>query len=395
MNAFSRRSCRLLPLVLALAICGGLQPLTPSRAADVKGVRQGDDFVAEIRRSWPAVGLDTLASADFDCAAFQYAVNENSPISRKDIESLVENIKIAWRETGDVNDIIAVSRHLPLSQELMTNQWGSTRSLTRGPFWRFWIDRGVDPATRFIADYCYAFGKEVDHIPACKSVSIYEKLSIFNRHGPKNMILVPTLNDSTVIVRGDPDRDLVTLKTLFLPRTYYEVLQANRSTKLVNWLKTYRANGSLLDYETQLGFSEYTGGDGTKRIFPAITIAARLSPEETVLGLDILVKKNVQFNHPVPDKAFRVAVPKNTWVHLYTGDGPYADEEVGKNYFGKDVEDVLKEGPPIVYRKINAEKRALEKRSADRSGLYWLATGNLIVVGACFVCWLTARRFRR
>ena len=58
-------------------------------------------------------------------------------------------------------------------------------------------------------------------------------------------------------------------------------------------------------------------------------------------------------------------------------------------------EDVLKEGPPLVQRKIDADKRVFEKRSTDRSWLYWLTLGNLIIVGAGFACWLTARHFRR
>jgi hypothetical protein len=395
MNAFSRRLGRLQIVVAALLMgVWSTQPL-PAGAADGKDVRRGDDFVAELKRSWPTVGLDSLASTEFDCATFKYAVFEKSVISRKDLEALVENIKTAWRATGDLKDIVAVSKHLPLSQEFMAENWAWAHSVTRGQFWRSRFERGADPAKTFFVDYCFAFGKEVDYIPACKEANIYERKSLYTRLGPKDTILVPPLEDGTAVVAGDLDPDLVTLKTIDGSTEYYAVLQASRSTKLLNWVKTFQGNETLRSYDWQFGFAEYTGGDGSKRVFPAITVFASLSPQQMVMELDIIVKKSVTFNHPVPDKTFRVAVPKEIWVHLYKGNGPYTGEEVGYEYMHAPVEDVLKEGPPLIYQKIAAEKRALERRSTDRGWLYWMAVGNLIIVGVGFFGRFAVRRFRR
>ena len=333
MHPFSRCNGRLLSVAVALSACVWLAQGRDSRAADVTDVRRGDDFVAELARSWPTVGLDDLASTEFDFVALKYVVLENSAISRKDLEVLVEDIKTTWKATGDVKDIIEVAKHLPLSQEFMAENWAMAHCVTRGQFWRSRLERGAPSKKKFSADFCYAFGKEnVDHFPPCKEVNIYDMKSAYSRYGPKDMILVPPLEEQTAILASDRGSDLVTLKTPYPPSDDYEILEASRSTKLVNWVKSYSGNGALRGCDAQIGFAEYTGGDGSKRIFPAITVFAGLSPQQMVLELDILVKKNVQFNHPVPDKAFRVAVPKETWVHLYSGNGPYASEALGKDY---------------------------------------------------------------
>ena len=111
-----------------------------------------------------------------------------------------------------------------------------------------------------------------------------------------------------------------------------------------------------------------------------------------VLELDVIVKDRLQFNHAVPAKSFRVPVPKDTLVYLYSGNGPYQGTQLGYDKLRKPIDDVLSEALPQVVGKISAEKQVHDKRSSDLTWLYWTAAGNALILAAGVVCYRLTRR---
>jgi hypothetical protein len=389
----SSHSTRLWQFTIAIvAILTFLPPA--ERLCALEADAAENELVAQLRKSWPTVGLDALASSEFDCFCFKYVVHENSKVSKKDLDVFIDNAKTAWKTSGDWRDIVEVSKFLPLPQEFVAREWAKVHIAVRGQNWRTRIDKGFLEGKSSTSDYCYADRKEVAYFSLIHSADVYDGKSAWSRYGIEDMILAPPVTDETQVVHDDPGADLVTMKTPSDADNHC-IFQVSRSTKQLAWMKSYSRNRTLSRYDLQFGFAEYDGGDGGRRLFPAVTILARLSPEQMVLELDVIVKDRLQFNHAVPARSFRVAAPKDTLVYLYSGNGPYQGTQLGYDKLRRPIDDVLSEALPQVVGKIGAEKRAADSRSADLSWLYWIAAGNVLILGGGVVCWRLTRRFRR
>jgi hypothetical protein len=350
-------------------------------------------LVAELRKSWPIVGLDALTTSEFDICFLSCFTLRDSKISKRDLDALIRDVESVWKSTGDIKDVMEVSKHLPVPPKFLADEWGTSRITIRGSDQRFRFERGGLLGGRlFKEDFCYADRREVTYFPGFRESDIYQGKSTRHVYRVEDMIIIPDITEKTRITDDNPRSDYFDLTT---PREHGRTdLRMSRTTKQVVWQKYYPKYGHLKDYEVQFGLAEYTGGDGSRRVFPAVEILSQLTPEGIVRSLDILVKKQVQFNHALPANAFRVSVPKDTNVFLYSGSGSIKGEQVGKARMLHDINDVLEDALPIVLAKIDREKKMDAKRTADASWLYLLLGGNLALLCLGVLAYWACRRFQ-
>ena len=183
-------------MVLALLACAS----PTQRLAAVEAGAAQDELVAQIRKSWPTIGLDALASAEFDCFCFKYVVHEDSKISKKDLDVFVGNAKTAWKTAGNWRDVVEVSKLLPLPQQFVAEEWAKVHVAVRGQSWRTRIDKGFLQGKSSTSDYCYADRKEVAYFSMFRSADVYEGKSAWSRYGLQDMILLPPVTDETQVV---------------------------------------------------------------------------------------------------------------------------------------------------------------------------------------------------